>query len=97
MSNEEMVKEAVEEAKKAAEAEAKEQEAKGQEPEDAEETEATEEEAVGKETNSEDAEEPKKKKLFETNLRDTWLSSIITESVLKKKSQRCMRSEPKML
>ena len=65
MSNEEMVKEAVEEAKKAAEAEAKEQEAKGQEPEDAEETEATEEEAVGKETNSEDAEEPKKKKLFE--------------------------------
>ena len=57
MSNEEMVKEAVEEAKKAAEAEAKEQE-----PEDAEETEATEEEAVGKETNSEDAEEPKKKK-----------------------------------
>ena len=62
MSNEEMVKEAVEEAKKAAEAEAKEQEAKGQEPE---ETEATEEEAVGKETNSEDAEEPKKKKLFE--------------------------------
>ena len=54
-----------EEAKKAAEAEAKEQEAKGQEPEDAEETEATEEEAVGKETNSEDAEEPKKKKLFE--------------------------------
>lgn len=60
-----MVKEAVEEAKKAAEAEAKEQEAKGQEPEDAEETEATEEEAVGKETNSEDAEEPKKKKLFE--------------------------------
>ena len=52
MSNEEMVKEAVEEAKKAAEAEAKEQEAKGQE-------------AVGKETNSEDAEEPKKKKLFE--------------------------------
>ena len=47
MSNEEMVKEAVEEAKKAAEAEAKEQEAKGQEPEDAEETEATEEEAVG--------------------------------------------------
>ena len=32
MSNEEMVKEAVEEAKKAAEAEAKEQEAKGQEP-----------------------------------------------------------------
>ena len=67
MSNEEMVKEAVEEAKKAAEAEAKEQEAKGQEPEDAEETEATEEEAVGKETNSEDAEEPKKKKLFEKN------------------------------
>lgn len=65
MSNEEMVKEAVEEAKKAAEAEAKEQETKGQEPEDAEETEATEEEAVGKETNSEDAEEPKKKKLFE--------------------------------
>lgn len=65
MSNEEMVKEAVEEAKKAAEAEAKEQEAKGQEPEDAEETEATEEEAVGKETNSEDTEEPKKKKLFE--------------------------------
>lgn len=65
MSNEEMVKEAVEEAKKAAEAEAKEQEAKGQEPEDAEETEATEEEAAGKETNSEDAEEPKKKKLFE--------------------------------
>ena len=65
MSNEEMVKEAVEEAKKAAEAEAKEQEAKGQEPEDTEETEATEEEAVGKETNSEDAEEPKKKKLFE--------------------------------
>ena len=65
MSNEEMVKEAVEEAKKAAEAEAKEQEAKGQEPEDAEETEATEEKAVGKETNSEDAEEPKKKKLFE--------------------------------
>ena len=65
MSNEEMVKEAVEEAKKAAEAEAKEQEAKGQEPEDVEETEATEEEAVGKETNSEDAEEPKKKKLFE--------------------------------
>ena len=62
MSNEEMVKEAVEEAKKAAEAEAKEQKAKGQEPE---ETEATEEEAVGKETNSEDAEEPKKKKLFE--------------------------------
>ena len=62
MSNEEMVKEAVEEAKKAAEAEAKEQEAKGQEPE---ETEATEEEAVGKETNSEDTEEPKKKKLFE--------------------------------
>ena len=62
MSNEEMVKEAVEEAKKAAEAEAKEQEAKGQEPEDAEETEATEEEAVGKETNSEDAEEPKNKK-----------------------------------
>ena len=62
MSNEEMVKEAVEEAKKAAEAEAKEQEAKGQEPEDAEETEATEEEAVGKETNSEDAEEPKDKK-----------------------------------
>ena len=62
MSNEEMVKEAVEEAKKAAEAEAKEQEAKGQEPED---TEATEEEAAGKETNSEDAEEPKKKKLFE--------------------------------
>lgn len=60
MSNEEMVKEAVEEAKKAAEAEAKEQE-----PEDAEETEATEEEAAGKETNSEDAEEPKKKKLFE--------------------------------
>lgn len=60
MSNEEMVKEAVEEAKKAAEAEAKEQE-----PEDAEETEATEEEAVGKETNSEDTEEPKKKKLFE--------------------------------
>ena len=59
MSNEEMVKEAVEEAKKAAEAEAKEQKAKGQEPE------ATEEEAVGKETNSEDAEEPKKKKLFE--------------------------------
>ena len=52
MSNEEMVKEAVEEAKKAAEAEAKEQEP--------EETEATEEEAVGKETNSEDAEEPKK-------------------------------------
>ena len=48
MSNEEMVKEAVEEAKKAAEAEAKEQKAKGQEPE---ETEATEEEAVGKETN----------------------------------------------
>ena len=65
MSNEEMVKEAVEEAKKAAEAEAKEQEAKGQEPEDAEETEATEEKAVDKETNSEDAEEPKKKKLFE--------------------------------
>lgn len=65
MSNEEMVKEAVEEAKKAAEAEAKEQEAKGQEPEDTEETEATDEEAVGKETNSEDAEEPKKKKLFE--------------------------------
>lgn len=65
MSNEEMVKEAVEEAKKAAEAEAKEQEAKGQEPEDAEETEATEEETVGKEMNSEDAEEPKKKKLFE--------------------------------
>ena len=65
MSNEEMVKEAVEEAKKAAEAEAKEQEAKGQEPEDAEETEAPEEEAAGKETNSEDAEEPKKKKLFE--------------------------------
>ena len=65
MSNEEMVKEAVEEAKKAAEAEAKEQEEKGQEPEDTEETEATEEEAVGKETNSEDAEEPKKKKLFE--------------------------------
>ena len=64
MSNEEMVKEAVEEAKKAAEAEAKEQEAKGQEPEDAEETEATEEETVGKEMNSEDAEEPKKKKLF---------------------------------
>ena len=63
--NEEMVKEAVEEAKKAAEAEAKEQEAKGQEPEDTEETEATDEEAVGKETNSEDAEEPKKKKLFE--------------------------------
>ena len=62
MSNEEMVKEAVEEAKKAAEAEAKEQEAKGQEPE---ETEATEEEAVDKETNSEDAEAPKKKKLFE--------------------------------
>ena len=57
MSNEEMVKEAVEEAKKAAEAEAKEQEP--------EETEATEEEAVGKETNSEDTEEPKKKKLFE--------------------------------
>ena len=52
MSNEEMVKEAVEEAKKAAEAEAKEQEAKGQEPE---ETEATEEEAVGKETNSEES------------------------------------------
>ena len=65
VENLEMVKEAVEEAKKAAEAEAKEQEAKGQEPEDAEETEATEEEAVGKETNSEDAEEPKKKKLFE--------------------------------
>ena len=65
MSNEEMVKEAVEEAKKAAEAEAKEQEAKGQEPEDAEETEATEEEAVSKETNSEDTEEPKKKKLIE--------------------------------
>lgn len=57
MSNEEMVKEAVKEAKKAAEAEAKEQEP--------EETEATEEEAVGKETNSEDTEEPKKKKLFE--------------------------------
>ena len=42
MSNEEMVKEAVEEAKKAAEAEAKEQEAKGQEPEDAEEDEEQE-------------------------------------------------------
>ena len=57
VENLDMVKEAVEEAKKAAEAEAKEQEP--------EETEATEEEAVGKETNSEDTEEPKKKKLFE--------------------------------
>ena len=75
MSNEEMVKEAVEEAKKAAEAEAKEQEAKGQEPED---TEATEEEAAGKETNSEDGEEPKKKKLFEKKN--------------KKDKKRCMRN-----
>ena len=58
MSNEEMVKEAVEEAKKAAEAEAKEQEAKNTEET---ETEAeTEEEAAAEET-----EEPKKKKLFE--------------------------------
>lgn len=58
MSNEEMVKEAVEEAKKVAEAEAKEQEAKT-----AEETETeaeAEEEAAAEET-----EEPKKKKLFE--------------------------------
>lgn len=74
MSNEEMVKEAVEEAKKAAEAEAKEQEAKGQEPE---ETEATEEEAAGKETNSEDAEEPKKKKLFEKkNKKDEQIADL---------------------
>ena len=58
MSNEEMVKEAVEEAKKAAEAEAKEQEAKNSEEM---ETEAeAEEEVVAEET-----EEPKKKKLFE--------------------------------
>ena len=56
MSNEEMVKEAVEEAKKAAEAEAKEQEAKN-----AEETEAEAEEEVA----VEETEEPKKKKLFE--------------------------------
>ena len=77
MSNEEMVKEAVEEAKKAAEAEAKEQKAKGQEPE---ETEATEEEAVGKETNSEDAEEPKKKKLFEKkNKKDKNIEEEIKE------------------
>ena len=56
MSNEEMVKEAVEEAKKAAEAEAKEQEAKN-----SEETEAEAEEEVA----AEETEEPKKKKLFE--------------------------------
>ncbi len=56
MSNEEMVKEAVEEAKKAAEAEAKEQEA-----ESTEETEAEAEE----EAKAEETEEPKKKKLFE--------------------------------
>ena len=69
MSNEEMVKEAVEEAKKAAEAEAKEQEP--------EETEATEEEAVGKETNSEDTEEPKKKKLFEKkNKKDEQIADL---------------------
>ena len=56
MSNEEMVKEAVEEAKKAAEAEAEEQKA-----ENTEETETeAEEEAAAEET-----EEPKKKKLFE--------------------------------
>ena len=56
MSNEEMVKEAVEEAKKAAEAEAKEQEAKN-----SEETEAEAEEEVA----AEETEEPTKKKLFE--------------------------------
>lgn len=58
MSNEEMVKEAVEEAKKAAEAEAKEQEAKNSEEM---ETEAEAEEEVA----AEETEEPKKKKLFE--------------------------------
>ena len=56
MSNEEMVKEAVEEAKKAAEAEAKEQEAKN-----SEETEAEAEEEVA----AEETEKKKKKKLFE--------------------------------
>lgn len=61
MSNEEMVKEAVEEAKKAAEAEAKEQEAKEQEAKNSEETEAEAEEEVA----AEETEEPKKKKLFE--------------------------------
>ena len=87
MSNEEMVKEAVEEAKKAAEAEAKEQEAKGQEPEDAEETEATEEETVGKEMNSEDAEEPKKKKLFEKKSKKDKKDEQIAELTDKLKRQ----------
>ena len=56
MSNEEMVKEAVEEAKKAAE-----EETKAQEAENTEETEAPAEEEAG----AEETEEPKKKKLFE--------------------------------
>ena len=51
MSNEEMVKEAVEEAKKAAEAEAKEQKAKGQEPE---ETEATKKKKLFEKKNKKD-------------------------------------------